>query len=295
LAYLVGPAGAVTTVELDEDVARGTRERLATDDYGHVWVICGDGELGYLDHAPYDRIIVTAGAWDLPPAWLDQLAAAGRLVVPLRMRGLTRTIAFEREDGYLRSRSINECGFIPMRGAGEVTEGNLFLRSDTADVILRMDDGQSADAQVLQQALNDPPTLAWTGVTVPAGSLGHLDFWLAALDGFCRLIVQRGDVDRGFPTPVYGWGSSGVFDRDTFAYLTQRPSGDADWELGACAYGPGGGLLANRVADRIKDWDRDKRSLTELWIEVHPASSPVPTHTRMVVDKKNTRIVVRAR
>lgn len=37
------------------------------------------------DHAPYDRIVVTVGAWDIPPAWVDQLAQGGTLTVPLRM------------------------------------------------------------------------------------------------------------------------------------------------------------------------------------------------------------------
>ena len=71
---------------------------------------------------------------------MDQLAPGGRLVVPLRMRGLTRSIAFEREDGYWRSRSIEECGFIPLRGAGGVAERNIHLGSDSG-VIVRIDDG----------------------------------------------------------------------------------------------------------------------------------------------------------
>ncbi|MGH3885395.1 MAG: methyltransferase domain-containing protein [Pseudonocardiaceae bacterium] len=84
LAHLVGPAGKVTTVDIDSKVVRGARECLAAAGYRGVSVVCGDGEFGYSDHAPYDRIVVTAGAWDLPPAWVDQLAAGGRLVVPLR-------------------------------------------------------------------------------------------------------------------------------------------------------------------------------------------------------------------
>ncbi len=49
-------------------------------------------------------MIVTVGAPDLPPAWLDQLTADGRLVVPLQVRGQQRSIAFERADGYWRQR-----------------------------------------------------------------------------------------------------------------------------------------------------------------------------------------------
>jgi protein-L-isoaspartate(D-aspartate) O-methyltransferase len=49
---------------------------------------------GVPEHAPYDRIIVTVGAWDIPPAWIDQLSVRGRIFVPLRFAGLTRCIAF---------------------------------------------------------------------------------------------------------------------------------------------------------------------------------------------------------
>jgi protein-L-isoaspartate(D-aspartate) O-methyltransferase len=296
LAHLVGPAGQVTTVDIDEDVAAGTRARFVGDGYRNVSVICGDGEFGYPDRAPYDRIVVTAGAWDLPPAWADQLASGGLLVVPLRMRGLTRTIAFERADGYWRSRSIEECGFIPMRGAGGVAERNIFLGSDAADVNLRIDDGQPADAEALGRALDHPATVSWTGVTVPAGELGHLDFWLATMDGFCRLIVLRQAVGGGFVAPVFEWGSMGVFDGDTFAYLTRRPNGPADGtattELGVCAYGQRGDELAARVADRIQSWNRDRESMTELWIEVHPAGANDQLTGHLMIEKRHSRVLI---
>ena len=247
LAHLVGPAGEVTTVDIDSEVVRGARECLAAAGYRDVSVFCGDGEFGYAGHAPYDRIVVTAGAWDLPPAWVDQLAPGGRLVVPLRMRGLTRSIAFERENGYWRSRWIEECGFIPMRGAGGVAERNIQLGSDSG-VILRIDDGQPADEKALGTALDHPATLLSTGVTVSV--TGHLDFWLARMDGFCRLLAGSQAVDHGLVAPAFGWGSMGVFDQGTFAYLTLSPTGETDgsqwprYELGVCAYGPGGEELA---------------------------------------------------
>ncbi|MGH3874601.1 MAG: methyltransferase, FxLD system [Pseudonocardiaceae bacterium] len=296
LAHLVGPAGRVTTIDIDSEVVRGARECLANAGCPDVPVFCGDGEFGYPDHAPYDRIVVTAGAWDLPPAWVDQLAPGGRLVVPLRMRGLTRSIAFEREDGYWRSRSIEECGFIPMRGVGGVAERNIHLGGDSG-VIVRIDDGQPVDEKALGAALDHPATLVSTGVTVSV--TGHLDFWLAGMDGFCRLLAGSRAVDRGLVPPAFGWGSMAVFDQGTFAYLTRSPISDTDdsqwprYELGVCAYGPGSAELASRVVDRIRAWDRDRRSMTELWIEVHPADTgDVPTG-QVDIRKRHTRVIVR--
>ncbi len=97
LAELVGPTGTVVTIELDDDLAAAARASLTATGYDQVEVICGDGALGHPTRAPYDRIIVTAGAWDLVSAWWQQLAVGSRLVVPLRLHGsgLTRSIAFD--------------------------------------------------------------------------------------------------------------------------------------------------------------------------------------------------------
>jgi protein-L-isoaspartate O-methyltransferase len=82
LARRVGPAGQVTTIEIDAHLAHTARQATAAAGY-HPLVITGDGTAGYSDGAPYDRLICTASVRDVVPrAWLDQLAAGGRLVTP---------------------------------------------------------------------------------------------------------------------------------------------------------------------------------------------------------------------
>nr|WP_256413608.1 hypothetical protein [Saccharopolyspora sp. ASAGF58] len=66
----------------------------------------------------YDLIIVTVGAWDVPPAWVSQLTDDGTLVVPLRILGLTRSWALKRSGDRLISCSNLVAGFVPMQGAG---------------------------------------------------------------------------------------------------------------------------------------------------------------------------------
>lgn len=119
MAELVGPDGEVTTIDIDPEVADRARHCLGEAGYSRVTVVLADGERGCSQHAPFDRIVVTAEAWDIPPAWVDQLAEGGTITVPLRIRGLTRSITFGREGGHLVSRSVRVCGFVPMRGAGE--------------------------------------------------------------------------------------------------------------------------------------------------------------------------------
>jgi protein-L-isoaspartate(D-aspartate) O-methyltransferase len=295
LSHLVGPSGRVTAVDIVEDVVDAAREHLAAAGVGNVSVICGDGEFGHAARAPYDRIIVTAGAWDIPPAWADQLAPGGRLVVPLRMRGLTRSIALEREGGSWRSRSIDECGFVPMHGVGGVAERNVFVGGDTG-VVLRIDDGRPVDESAAEHALDHRPVVSWTGVAWPGQHYEHLDFWLSSLDGFCRVIAMN-PAAGGLVLPLYPWGSMGVVDGGTIAYLTKRKVEESDagplFELGVCAYGPQGRETAERVADRILAWDRQRAHLGNLWIEVHPVGETAESDAALVIDKRHTRVVVR--
>src|SRR5260221_6411727 len=79
MAELAGQAGEVTTVDIDPEVTGRAARCLADAGYARVNVVLADAEDGVKEHAPYDRIIATAGAWDIPPAWVDQLAAGGRI------------------------------------------------------------------------------------------------------------------------------------------------------------------------------------------------------------------------
>lgn len=82
-AALMAALGAeVFSVEVVEEFAQAARLRLAAEDHD-VEVRVGDGSRGWPEHAPFDRILVTAAAKDPPPALLEQLAPGGRMVVPL--------------------------------------------------------------------------------------------------------------------------------------------------------------------------------------------------------------------
>lgn len=290
LAHLVGCTGAVTTVEYDAAVTQSAREALTRAGNGDVTVVCGDGAFGWADNALYDRIIVTAGAWDIPPAWWDQLAGGGLLLVPLRMRGLTRTVALERDGAILRSLSVEVCGFIPIRGVGAMAEQNVWVGGRDGDLLLRIDDDQPIDAEAVGGALDHPGTVVWTGVPFVMPEI--LDFWLVSMDGFCRVLASRDAVENGrLAAPMFFWGSMGVFDGGSVAYLTTN----ADMsELGVCAYGPDGRALANRVSERIREWDSVGGPRMEVRVEVHPIDAASSSDSWLIIDKKHSRVVVRA-
>jgi protein-L-isoaspartate(D-aspartate) O-methyltransferase len=238
---------------------------------------------------------VTAGAWDVPPSWREQLAPGGRLVVPLRIRGVTRAVALELDGQVWRSVAIEECGFMPMRGPEAVEELNLELPPNRG-VRIRVDDGRPVEVDALASALDAPPVLAWSGVVVPWKPLVHLDFWLAgAAAEVCRIIVLSRAREAGLVDPIYSWGSMGCYTPDTFAYLIRRPApseGDQEMvELGACAYGPNGKRLAAEVADRVRAWGRARDTLAGLRIEIHPAGS-ADLPAMITADKRHSRVFV---
>jgi protein-L-isoaspartate(D-aspartate) O-methyltransferase len=117
LREIVGDGGQVTTVDIDSEVTGRARRCLAAAGYDDIEVICADAEFALAPGRTFDAIIVTVGAWDIPASWPSQLANNGRLVVPLRTQGMTRSRVLEQRDGTLVSTGHQICGFVPMRGA----------------------------------------------------------------------------------------------------------------------------------------------------------------------------------
>ena len=82
-AILACIAAEVFTVERHADLAGAAARRLEREGFGNIRVRCGDGTLGWPEHAPYNAITVAAGGPEVPKPLLEQLAAGGRLVMPV--------------------------------------------------------------------------------------------------------------------------------------------------------------------------------------------------------------------
>lgn len=120
LAELVGPAGSVTTIELDPDLASEAAAHLAAAGYSpaRARVIAGDGWEGWAAGAPWDRIEATVGVWDISPAWVEQLAKGGILLTPLWLGVSDVSVALRKRVDALVSESWALCGFVRLRGPG---------------------------------------------------------------------------------------------------------------------------------------------------------------------------------
>jgi protein-L-isoaspartate(D-aspartate) O-methyltransferase len=119
LSQLVGEDGAITTVEIDAEVATEAREHLARAGFDRVAVITADGWKGYPSNAPYDRIEVTASVADLSPDWIAQLADGGKIVLPFVLpAGMQAVLGLQKKGTGLVSTSVIIGGFMRLRGPG---------------------------------------------------------------------------------------------------------------------------------------------------------------------------------
>jgi len=124
IAEVVGSPSLIYTVELNDVLAESARRHLNEAGYGDVHVIHGDGAEGFPAGAPYDAIVVTCGAMDLSPAWMEQLADSGAVLCPLRIPPSgDPTLLVHRSNGQLQGRFTRLIYFVPMRGDRLLCQG----------------------------------------------------------------------------------------------------------------------------------------------------------------------------
>ncbi len=118
-AILSRVAAEVYTIERHEELAAAAERRLAALGYDNVHVRHGDGTLGWPEHAPYDAIVVAAGGPDVPEPLLAQLAAGGRLVIPIGPTVREQELVRVRRtgDGTYERENLGGVRFVPLIGA----------------------------------------------------------------------------------------------------------------------------------------------------------------------------------
>jgi protein-L-isoaspartate(D-aspartate) O-methyltransferase len=291
-AEIVGDTGQVTTIDIDGEVTQRASCCLGGAGYTRVRVAQADGELGYPDGAPYDRILVTAGAWDIPTAWGTQLSSQGIITVPLRMRGNTRSVTLRREGDHYVATSSKLCGFVAMQGAGQHQEELLLLRGK--EIGLRIDDGPIPDPRDLDLVLDGPRHEMWTTVMVgPMEPFESLYLWLATeLPGSCQLSVDP-DLATGVVSPQNPRADPALTRDGSLAYLALRKSGDRAWEFGVHAFGPHAVDIAQEMTDAIRAWDHTQRTGSGAIILVYPIAVTVDQlPAGCVITKQHNHIII---
>jgi protein-L-isoaspartate(D-aspartate) O-methyltransferase len=115
-AVLSRLAAEVHTVEIDEDLAKQAKANLERLSYANVTVHQGDGAEGYVQSAPYDRIIVTAALNDIPPPLWEQLAVGGIMIAPIGQRPdeCELNIIEKLPGGEIKITKDQPCHFVPL-------------------------------------------------------------------------------------------------------------------------------------------------------------------------------------
>jgi protein-L-isoaspartate(D-aspartate) O-methyltransferase len=257
ISEMVGPEGSTTTVDIDADVIDRARAGLQRAGYEQVNVVLADAEHGVVQHAPYDRIIVTVGAWDIPPAWLDQLSPDGRIVVPLRFAGISRLVAFDRspDSPVLTADNYRLGSFVPMQGDGAATEQ---LIAVTPDIGLRLDQTSQLTFNVpaLRKALNTPPATSWSGT--PFDMPDELELYLLTAGGqeLPMMHAAQAAVDQVVVNRTVRIGTPALVRGDTLAYRIKRenPQTVGGFETGVVAHGPKADQVGGELLTLIRAW-----------------------------------------
>ncbi|HNX65773.1 MAG TPA: protein-L-isoaspartate(D-aspartate) O-methyltransferase [Bacteroidales bacterium] len=114
-AVLAETVDSVYTIEIVPQLAASSAERLKRLGYNNVIVKEGDGYQGWPEHGPYDIIMVTAAADEIPQPLVDQLAEGGRLIMPLgKPHEVQKLILLRKKNGEIRRTMLTLVRFVPL-------------------------------------------------------------------------------------------------------------------------------------------------------------------------------------
>lgn len=118
LAEIVGKTGKLFTIERVPELAEFGRNNLQRSGYGRVKVIVGDGTCGYEKEAPWDRILVTACAPEIPEPLINQLKIGGKLAAPVGKHYMAQTLLLIKKTSRKKTEVERHggCSFVPLIG-----------------------------------------------------------------------------------------------------------------------------------------------------------------------------------
>lgn len=119
-ALLAPFSNAVYTIERIDALHERAKKRLADAGFTNIHFKLDDGSTGWEEHAPYDRIMVTAAAAQIPQELIDQLATGGKMIIPVGTPFLQELLLLEKdEDGEFHTEVLDDVRFVPLKGKYE--------------------------------------------------------------------------------------------------------------------------------------------------------------------------------
>ena len=267
MANIVGRAGRVVTLDIDDDIVRDARKAIDSLGYSNIQVKLADGAFGWAPLAPYDCVVVTVGAPAVPAAWALQLRDGGRLVLPLRIRGLQRVLTLERHGSVLRSRHIARADFMMLRGQMESPIARCTFGPDEEYTLTTENDAPLMVGLVEHFLQQRPRRVELDSSANRVEALAGLGLWLAVhRPEFCTLWCSK-PYDPSQPIPwAFGrggldYGTMGLVDKAGICVLSTPapvddgpPQTDERQKLWLVCFGDCDSL-ARRLGECVTAWD----------------------------------------
>jgi protein-L-isoaspartate(D-aspartate) O-methyltransferase len=115
-ALIAQLAAHVYSVERIRELSQRARSAIDTMRLTNIALLVGDGTIGWSRFAPYDAILVAAGAPSIPPALIDQLALDGRMLIPLGDRNMQQLTLVTKTANGVETANVTGCVFVPLLG-----------------------------------------------------------------------------------------------------------------------------------------------------------------------------------
>jgi protein-L-isoaspartate(D-aspartate) O-methyltransferase len=113
-AILAEIVDSVYTVEIVEELAKTASDKFEQLGYENIWVKAGDGYFGWEEHAPFDKIIVTAAAEKIPKLLIDQLKEGGKMILPVGPEfSVQYLVLVEKKNGKITKNNLLPVRFVP--------------------------------------------------------------------------------------------------------------------------------------------------------------------------------------
>ena len=310
IAHIVGSHGQVVTLDLDADLTANAKTHLQSVGLERIHVINQDGVMGYPLVAPYDRIILSVGAWDIAPAWYTQLRPGGRIVLPLTITPFEeRSIAFDEINNTLVSRSIEACGFMKLRGSYAATSEVATCQiGPEPGLQLQYNAKYTLEPEKIYEWLTGPSQDWDSSVEATWQEIAKPGLWFRLLETDYGIISASPQVeDQSIVPPLFVWpgkwrNSRGILNSDGLALamvpLDQLASPinqnkPTRLPIRVRSFGTGE-QAAQKLLQIIEDWNRTGRLAQDInYIKAMPKTVDYqPAENETITLKQWTKLAV---
>ena len=241
-------------MEINRVLAEQARKNLCAAEYTDVLVVNRDAVSGFEARAQYDRIIATAGIWDVPASWFQQLRREGKLITPIRLDGVQVSAAFTSQaDGSWLSIDNRPCAFVYLQGLA--AGPRLRERVGSSSLEILADDVDKIDTAALHLLLSDELAIHRLGATVQPEDYWYgfqLHLMLNEASGYMFAVYTIPEGER-----AYGMEGTGVL------LCTPTSAAFAPYDGGGVVHSYGSAAAFMKMQSLYDNWRQLGESVLE--------------------------------